>query len=279
MSDRLLLEADAQFPDPLHLASAWFDFFRFSLGRVTLIITAVWFLLWIALAGVMRYRKIREDRPPNAQVWMEIGSCLRTVIIWNTITIPSLVASEMGLIHGAQIAKSWGPLWFWVSLLLITFGHDTYFYWTHRMMHSKKFFRIFHRHHHRSRNPSRFTAFSFSVAEAVLNGLFVPIWILIVPTSALVVFIFTTYSIVLNAVGHCGYEVFPARKDGRPLLSWLISVTHHDLHHRGGPWNFAFYFSFWDRWMGTEHPEYLESFKAAVTRREAPGGVALPRSG
>lgn len=265
-------------PDLTHLAAAWLDFFRFSLGRITLIVTGVWLLIWVLLAGVLQARKIRQERPANAQVRMEIASCLRTVVIWNTITIPSLVASQMGLIHGAQIAKSWGPVWFWVSLFLITFGHDTYFYWTHRMMHSRKLFRFFHRHHHMSHNPSPFTAFSFSVAEAVLNGLFVPVWILIVPTPTLVVFLFTTYSIVLNAVGHCGYEVFPARKDGRPLLPWLITVTHHDLHHGGGPWNFAFYFSFWDRWMGTEHPEYLARFMAA-TRRRPSTGVAAPQEG
>ncbi|MEO8115092.1 MAG: hypothetical protein ABI655_11960, partial [Phenylobacterium sp.] len=31
-------------------------------------------------------------------------------------------------------------------------------------------------------------------------------------------------------------------------------------------WNFGLYFSWWDRWMGTEHPEYLARFAAASGR-------------
>ena len=70
-----------------------------------------------------------------------------------------------------------------------------------------------------------------------------------------------------NAIGHCGYELFPARRDGRPLFDWMTTVTHHDLHHAHAGWNLGLYFTWWDRWMGTEHPEYHARFRAAAKSR------------
>jgi sterol desaturase/sphingolipid hydroxylase (fatty acid hydroxylase superfamily) len=32
----------------------------------------------------------------------------------------------------------------------------------------------------------------------------------------------------------------------------------HNMHHEHIHYNFALYFTFWDRWMGTMHPDYEE---------------------
>lgn len=47
-------------------------------------------------------------------------------------------------------------------------------------------------------------------------------------------------------------------------LDWLTTTTHHDLHHSEGNHNFGLYFTWWDRWMGTEHPQYKERFRAVA---------------
>lgn len=88
----------------------------------------------------------------------------------------------------------------------------------------------------------------------------------VMPTSILAAFIFTGHMMLRNAIGHCGYEVFPARADGRPLLDWLTTVTHHDLHHARTRTNFGLYFTFWDHIMGTEDPTYHARFACAVGR-------------
>ena len=59
----------------------------------------------------------------------------------------------------------------------------------------------------------------------------------------------------------------PARRDGRPMFDWMTTVTHHDLHHAQAGWNYGLYFTWWDRWMGTEHPQYHARFAAVATRR------------
>ena len=49
-------------------------------------------------------------------------------------------------------------------------------------MHRPRWFRTFHRRHHRANNPSPFTAYSFDLGEALLMVGFVVVWPAIFPT-------------------------------------------------------------------------------------------------
>ena len=91
-----------------------------------------------------------------------------------------------------------------------------------------------------------------------------PLALILIPASPLAVMLFLAHMMLRNAIGHCGYELFPAARNGRPLFDWMTSVTHHDLHHAQAGWNYGLYFTWWDRLMGTEHPLYHEKFAAAV---------------
>ena len=166
---------------------------------------------------------------------------------------------------GPGTAMAWGWQWGVVSLVAMILGHDTYFYFTHRAMHHRRLMAKFHKRHHRSHNPSPFSAYSFDLAEGVVQAIFVPIWMMMVPTSWPVVGIFMIHQIARNTIGHCGYEIFPSNRRGRPFFGFLTTVTHHDLHHRQGRYNYGLYFSWWDKWLGTEHPQYLDHFSAAVS--------------
>ena len=234
--------------------------------RYAIFAIGTWGLLWVVLARPLARRRIRDKRPPAAQLRSEFFHSLRSVMVFATLSLGATLALKDGWIDGNAIAKSWGQGWFWLSLVLMVVGHDAYFYWVHRLSHDKRWFRWVHLRHHKSHNPSPFTAYSFDMAEAVLMGSFVPLWVLLVPTQWTVVEIFALHQIVRNTLLHCGIEVMPARADGRPLFGWLTSTTHHDLHHAKTGWNFGLYFTWWDRWMGTEHPQYHAHFAAAVRR-------------
>jgi sterol desaturase/sphingolipid hydroxylase (fatty acid hydroxylase superfamily) len=93
---------------------------------------------------------------------------------------------------------------------------------------------------------------------------FVVVWPFIVPTAWPVIPLFMIHQIARNTLAHCGYELMPAAADGRPRLDWLTTTTHHDLHHARAGSNFGLYFTWWDRWMGTENPDYYAAFAAAV---------------
>lgn len=247
----------------------WLDATFADVSRYVIFAVGIWLVLWVLMAQVMRHRKIRQATPPARQMLVEFLVSIRSIAIFSTVGLSMFGLESIGLLPGPRIAASWGPAWFWLSLLLMVAAHDVYFYWTHRLMHDPRLFRRMHSRHHRSHNPSPFTAYSFDLSEAVVNASFVPIWMVLVPTGWSVLGLFMLHQIARNTIGHCGYELMPARRDGRPLFGWLTTVTHHDLHHAQAGWNYGLYFTWWDRLMGTEHPDYERHFAESVSNKRA----------
>ncbi len=248
-------------------AQQWLSNLSYDLSRYALFAIAVWLVIWVLLRHPLRHRKLRETTPAARQLVTEFFVSLRTVAIFSTVGLLMFGLERAALAPGPALALRLGWGWGGASLVLMVLAHDAYFYWSHRAMHDPRLFRAVHRRHHRSHNPSPFSAYSFDLAEAAVMAAFVPIWMLLVPTSWPVVGLFMLHQVVRNTIGHCGYELFPANAEGLPLLGFMTTVTHHDLHHAHAGCNYGLYFAWWDRWMGTEHPEYLARFAAASGRR------------
>lgn len=261
------------FADPTLAAyvDRWIGNVSFDLAGYAAFAITLWFVMWIVLRVPMASRKIRRATPVARQLATEFAISLRTLAIFSTIGVVLFALERNGLFPGPSLAANWGWGWAIASLLFMIIAHDAYFYWTHRAMHGRRLLRWFHRRHHNSHNPSPFSAYSFDLSEAVVQAAFVPLWMAIVPTSWPIVGLFMVHQIARNTFGHCGYEVYPANSNGRPLLSFMTTTTHHDLHHAQGRYNFGLYFTWWDRWMGTEHPEYLARFAAVAGPRRSSG--------
>ncbi|HEY2751176.1 sterol desaturase family protein [Phenylobacterium sp.] len=240
--------------------------------RYAIFAVVVWFTLWIVLARVLRPRKIREETPPARQLLIEFLFSLRSIAVFSTVGIGINLAEMAGLFPMSPMAASWGPAWFVASLAVMIVAQDAWIYWTHRWMHRPRWFRTFHRRHHRSNNPSPFTAYSFDLGEAFLMVIFVAVWPAIFPTPWGVINLFMFHQIFRNTMLHAGYELTPARADGRPWLDWITTTTHHDLHHAQAGYNFAPWFTWWDRWLGTEHPRYHAEYARAAGRALLPPG-------
>ena len=73
-----------------------------------------------------------------------------------------------------------------LSLLVLVLAHDTWFYWTHRLMHRRGLFRWTHLAHHRSVAPTPWAAYSFAPAEALVQAVFLPLILLVLPLLAAV---------------------------------------------------------------------------------------------
>jgi sterol desaturase/sphingolipid hydroxylase (fatty acid hydroxylase superfamily) len=244
----------------------WWAYLTLNVERYLVFALATWSVLWIALSGLLKNRRIRAAGPPVRQMTWELLLSVRTVAVFATAGAAMNLTSRAGLYPLADVAAHWGTAWMWASLVLMIVGHDAYYYWTHRAMHHRRMFRLVHKQHHSSHNPSPFTAYSFDVAEAVILVSFVILWPLAVPTPWPVIQLFILHQIARNTLLHAGYELMPARADGRPMLDWLTTTTHHDLHHAKAGFNFGLYFTWWDRWMGTENPDYRAAFARAAGR-------------
>jgi len=253
-------------PFLIDLPHLWLRELEPTLTRYAIFTVGVWLALWVVFRPLLASRKIRSETPPARQLVSELIFSLRSMVIFATMGVVMTLMYRAGLYPLAGLANHWGPVWYAISLFAGIAGLDTWFYWTHRLMHDPRLFRRFHRRHHRSNNPSPFTAYSFDVGEALMLIGYVVFWPMVFPMPDGAMQWVMLYQIVTNTLLHSGYELMPARRDGRPLLDFIVTTTHHDLHHAQAGWNYGAWFTWWDRWMGTEHPQYLERYAKAAWR-------------
>lgn len=242
------------------------DLLRYAVGA-----GGVYLTVNLALAARLRARKIRADEPPQGQIGREILASLRTVLIFALNGTLIVVGAEAGLVPIYTEIATYGLTYLIFSTVVLIVAHDTWFYWSHRLLHYPPLFRRFHRLHHKSHNPTPFTSYSFDLGEAVVNAVYLPLILLVLPAHPAAILVFATHMMLRNAIGHSGYELFPANRSGRPLFDWMTTVTHHDLHHAHAGYNLGLYFTWWDRLMGTEHPGYPEAFRRAAKPVPAQG--------
>lgn len=145
------------------------------------------------------------------------------------------------------------PLW-WIplSFLLVLLIHDTWFYWTHRLMHRPWWFRRMHAVHHASRPPTAWAAMSFHPWEALTGAFVIPALVFIIPLHVGVVGAVLLVMTVMGVTNHMGWEMFPRCLVEGGGGKWLITASHHQRHHDRYDCNFGLYFRHWDRICGTD---------------------------
>lgn len=220
--------------------------------------TAIVALRYLATSGLFAWWGARRwpglHRGLAPQIRREIGWSLLSAGIYG---VPA------GLVAWGWREQGWTriytdpaayPLWWLpVSLLLCLALHDTWFYWTHRLMHRPAIFRAIHAVHHDSRPPTAWAAMSFHPGEALTGAFVVPLLVFVLPLHAGVVMALLLIMTVMGVTNHMGWELFPRRLVHGRLGGWLITATHHQLHHDRYRCNYGLYFRVWDRLCGTDH--------------------------
>jgi lathosterol oxidase len=201
----------------------------------------------------IRY-KIQKGYPSPKNICREIKFSISTAVIFVSAL---LITGILQVHHIGNLyfnIHAFGTFYLIVSFFLTLFVHDTYFYWTHRLMHLPGIFAV-HRLHHASHNPSPFAALSFHPAEALIQAGIIPLLSIILPTHISVLILFVLYNLIVNIIGHAGYEFFP-KKFNKTILGRISNTpTHHNLHHKKVKGNYGLYFSLWDKFMGTYDAE------------------------
>lgn len=141
----------------------------------------------------------------------------------------------------------------WVWMFLI---HDTYFYWMHRVMHHPTLFKHIHLVHHKSHNPTPWTAYAFHPAEGLLEAMIIPILAFSLPLHSSAMGSFFLFQIAYNVYGHLGFELYPRNFHKSWIGKWINTSVAHNLHHDKFDGNYGLYFLFWDRAMGTLRADY-----------------------
>ncbi|MCK0100300.1 sterol desaturase family protein [Qipengyuania sp. S6317L1] len=268
----MMTSSDTATPEPAastleyaitRIGDHFIDVIYFDLGRYLMAAGALTLFLLVFRSWSEARRIQRKRRASRGDYIREVLSSMRTVIVFALVTLVILMGREVGLI-GLKLERVPMLTVAW-QFALIVLVHDAYFYWIHRAMHTRALFRISHLHHHKSRTPTPWAAYSFATLEAVVEAAYLPLFLIVtslfgIQYAGIAVLVFLWHMIIRNVMAHAGSELFPAGWVDNPLTDWISTTTHHDLHHSSGH-NYGFYFTFWDRAMGTEHPRYKEEFR------------------
>lgn len=263
-----------QLPDlsnPIWFAVAAAVVFAVVIGRYFLIAGLFYLVFYKWQKDKWQPRKINtRDYKPDQ---------FRKEVKWSMITaaIFSVTGAAMALLWQKGYTKIYDdvaayPLWWLpVSLLIALLVHETYYYWLHRWMHNPAVFKLVHKVHHDSNITSPWTAFSFHPLEGVLQALFLPALLLVMPMHLYVLVIHLTIMTFSSVINHLDIEVYPKDFHKNAAGRWLIGATHHSLHHKQFKYNYGLYFTFWDKWKRTESPAFEKLFeeKTAIVNRQS----------
>jgi lathosterol oxidase len=225
-------------------------------GRRYFIVLALFMGLFFLLRRYpARWKKLQAEPAPKGQVGRELRFSLLTIAI-SSCVIPLLFAAGLGPNMGYyRHIGEYGWPYFFLSIFLMMVVQDTYFYWTHRLMHHRALFRHFHRTHHLSTNPSPASTYAVHPLEAVVDSGASVVIIFIMPWNLLALLIFGWINVAYAIYAHLGYEIFPEGTNRHWLGRWINTSTAHNRHHASARYNYGWYFLFWDRLMGTLSPD------------------------
>lgn len=201
-------------------------------------------------------KKIRHD-----VLWSIFNRLILSSI---TVAIAFFVLQDKTLLY-TDINK-FGLLYFFFSIALVVFIHETYFYAIHRLMHTRALMPRVHRLHHVSTDPTPFTGYAFHPLEAVLEFGFLPLIIFVLPMHINALLGWQLILLLFNIYDHLGFEIMPRFWVTNPVTKYINTPTHHNMHHSKFNYNFGLYFNFYDRIFGTQHPQYEKIFLEAKDR-------------
>jgi len=241
--------------------------FLVILLRYLIIAAAAFFVFYQIKRRTWRYRKIQVRFPLANDYKREISYSLLTALIFALIGYGLFMTPIRPFTQLYTNLDEYGIAYFFISIIIILLLHDTYFYWTHRLMHHPRVFKFFHRVHHQSTNPSPWAAFAFHPLEAIVEAGIVVVIAFIMPVHPLAIALFLLIMMLYNVYGHLGYELYPKGFSTSKLGRWLNTSVNHNQHHQFFQGNYGLYFLWWDRWMGTLRSDYDQHFEEVKSRK------------
>lgn len=235
-----------------------------------LVLAGVYLLVGVIVTRTNRWlgesKRIQQRRPSEKLIRRDFIQSLKSLV-----TISLFVAGGLSI---REAGWGWSPLestWVNESMLLIVslIAFDTWFYWAHRLLHTRPFYKRIHAWHHRAVSPTVWSNNSDTFLDNCFAQSYWLVAPLILPVSSAVLIVHKLIDQVTGMLGHAGFEYAGGRSSAFP--SPLLGVTFHDQHHEKFHYNFATHFSWWDRLMGTLDPAYdtkVTAFGVSTTRAD-----------
>jgi Delta7-sterol 5-desaturase len=223
-----------------------------------------WRKFWRSRSNNAASLLLAPTAAPFTPPWRSIRRDIKLSILSSIVFALGAAAIVCG--YDAGITKLYAdihqyPLWYLgASYVLAIVLQDTYFYFLHRLFHHPSLFRWWHQGHHRSNQPTPWTSFAFDPLEAIAQLLFLVAIVFILPLHFITVIAVLTTMTVWAIVNHLGIDRLPANFPHHWCGRWFTGPAHHAIHHRHYALHYGLYFTFWDRQLGTQAPNYDREF-------------------
>ncbi len=235
-------------------------------ARYFLIATIAFTVYYVIRRKAWKFKKIQQKFPVRGDYLREFLYSVATTFIFAGIGYLIFATPFVKLTQIYYDFSEYSVGYFIASIFLMIVIHDTYFYWTHWLMHRKPIYKYVHKVHHLSTNPSPWAAMAFHPLEAVIEALVIVVIAMAIPFHPMAIGIFLLFMMIYNVYGHLGYELYPKGFSRTYIGRWINTSVNHNLHHQFFNGNYGLYFLFWDRIMGTLENTYDEKFDEATSK-------------
>ncbi|MEO7835063.1 MAG: sterol desaturase family protein, partial [Ginsengibacter sp.] len=177
------------FTSPYWLFLLTVIFFIIITGRYFFIAGLFYIIFYTLFSSKFEARKINKKKYKKSQLKKEIKWSMITSLLFSIAGTITVILWQKGYTKVYTKIDLYGWWYLPVSLIIFMLLHETYYYWLHRWMHKPAIFKLIHKVHHDSHIASPFTAFSFHPGEGLLQAVFLPVMLMILPMHYYIIII------------------------------------------------------------------------------------------
>ncbi|MGI0486758.1 sterol desaturase family protein [Pantanalinema rosaneae CENA516] len=230
--------------------------FGIILIRYFLVAGGVYWFFYSPFNSALEHHSLPNRLPSWRSIQHDIQLSILASAVFALAAAFILSAYRLGITRLYSDFQQYGLWYLGVSYLLILVLQDAYFYFTHRLFHHPLLFSWWHQGHHRSRYPTPWTSFAFDPLEAIVHSLFLVGIVFVVPLHFITLIAVMTTMTIWAVLNHLGIDRLPASFPHHWLGRWFIGPAHHSVHHLKYTVHYGLYFTFWDKWLGTQDANY-----------------------
>lgn len=183
----------------------------------------------------------------KGQIAFEIRHSLLSILVFSLQAIPLQYLVAQGYAQ-LSFGNAWVLLW---QIPLLFLWNEIHFYLVHALLHRKWLMKRVHFLHHRSKEPTLFSVYSFHWFEAFLLGTVIFLPMTLYSFHIFAILSLPVMSILLNLMGHSNHEG-PSAKDPEHISRFIF---RHSMHHKWSNGNFGFMLPYLDRLFNTKLPK------------------------
>ncbi len=241
------------------------DFFIWVLQKIGLryliVALSAFLIFYVIFKRKFLVKKIQKRFPHREDYLRDFGYSTLSILIFSAMAL--LTFRVLTPYSQLYLDFDQHPIGYYVfSFVFLFFLHDAYFYVIHRLLHQPKIYRSVHLVHHKSTNPSPWTAYAFHPLEAVLEAGIIPLMTFVIPVHGSVIGFLMLLQIVYNVYGHLGWELWPKGFPKSRIGKYVNTSVAHNQHHEKFHGNYGLYTLIWDRIFGTVREDYDQAYES-----------------